>query len=63
MEADDASNSEATLTKINLFLEEAFRSSCEGIMIKSLDIDAGYSPAKRTDTWLKVLYDPGLLVF
>ena len=63
MEADDASTNEATLTKINLFLEEAFRSSCEGIMIKSLDIDAGYSPSKRTDTWLKVLYDAGVLIF
>lgn len=57
VEADDASTNEATLTKINLFLEEAFRSSCEGIMIKSLDIDAGYSPSKRTDTWLKVKRD------
>ena len=23
-------------------------------MIKALDVDAGYSPSKRADTWLKV---------
>ena len=38
------------------FLEDALRSSCEGIMVKSLDIDAGYFPSKRTDGWLKVWF-------
>lgn len=23
-------------------------------MVKALDVDAGYSPSKRADTWLKV---------
>lgn len=46
---------EATLTRINSFLEDALQFSCEGIMVKSLDIDAGYLPSKRGDTWLKVL--------
>ncbi|KAF8113632.1 hypothetical protein N665_0047s0038 [Sinapis alba] len=46
-----------TLCKINAFLEEAFQSSCEGIMVKSLDIDAGYCPTKRSDSWLKVKRD------
>lgn len=55
MEADEAClGAEATLTKINSFLEGAFNSSCEGIMVKSLDVDAGYVASKRTDTWLKV---------
>lgn len=55
VEADDAClTSEATLSKINSFLENAFLSACEGIMVKSLDVDAGYSPSKRSDTWLKV---------
>lgn len=55
VEADDAcSTSEATLSKISTFLENAFVSSGEGIMIKALDVDAGYSPSKRADTWLKV---------
>lgn len=58
VEADDAClTSEATLTKINSFLENAFLSSCEGIMVKSLDVDAGYCPSKRMDTWLKVKRD------
>ncbi|KAK3426330.1 hypothetical protein EUGRSUZ_F02800 [Eucalyptus grandis] len=48
---------EDTLTRMNLFLEDALRSSCEGIMVKSLDIDAGYSPSKRAETWLKVKRD------
>lgn len=52
-EADLAN--EATLTRINSFLEEALQSSCEGIMVKSLDHDAEYSPSKRSDSWLKVL--------
>ncbi|EOA33487.1 hypothetical protein CARUB_v10019664mg [Capsella rubella] len=46
-----------TLNKINAFLEEAFHSSCEGIMVKSLDVDGGYCPTKRSDSWLKVKRD------
>ncbi|PNY17828.1 ATP-dependent DNA ligase, partial [Trifolium pratense] len=58
IEADDAYlTCEATLTRINTFLEDALRSSCEGIMVKSLDIDSGYSPSKRSDKWLKVKRD------
>ncbi|XP_048327541.2 DNA ligase 6 [Ziziphus jujuba] len=58
VEADEAClTNEATLVKISSFLENAFLSSCEGIMVKSLDVDAGYSPSKRTDTWLKVKRD------
>lgn len=55
MEADEARlGSEAPLAKINSFFEDAFNSSCEGIMVKSLDVDAEYAASKRTDTWLKV---------
>ncbi|KAK1556406.1 hypothetical protein Q3G72_004547 [Acer saccharum] len=58
VEDDDACMaSEVTLTKMNNFLEDALNSSCEGIMVKSLDVDAGYCPSKRTDTWLKVKRD------
>ncbi|KAG9449033.1 hypothetical protein H6P81_008998 [Aristolochia fimbriata] len=48
---------EGTVTKVTTFLENAFNSSCEGIMVKSLDIDAGYAASKRTETWLKVKRD------
>ncbi|CAK8542670.1 unnamed protein product [Lathyrus sativus] len=58
IEADDAClTCEATLTRINAFLEDALSSSCEGVMVKTLDIDAGYSPSKRSDKWLKVKRD------
>ena len=54
VEANDAClTSEATLTTINSFLEDALQFSREGIMVKSLDTDAGYLPSKRGDTWLK----------
>ncbi|KAG2253474.1 hypothetical protein Bca52824_083610 [Brassica carinata] len=56
--AEEASlNNQDTLCRINAFLEEAFQSSCEGIMVKSLDVDAGYCPTKRSDSWLKVKRD------
>ncbi|KAM0032417.1 putative DNA ligase (ATP) [Helianthus debilis subsp. tardiflorus] len=58
VEADNAYvENEATVTKMNLFFEEAFHSSCEGIMVKSLDVEAGYLPSKRSDSWLKVKRD------
>ncbi|KAL0801119.1 hypothetical protein Bca101_056295 [Brassica carinata] len=50
-------NNQDTLCRINAFLEEAFQSSCERIMVKSLDVDAGYCPTKRSDSWLKVKRD------
>lgn len=58
VESDDAcADNEATLARMNSFLDDALHSSCEGIMVKSLDIDAGYTPSKRTDAWLKVKRD------
>uniref|UniRef100_A0A2P2IVV1 ATP-dependent DNA ligase family profile domain-containing protein n=2 Tax=Rhizophora mucronata TaxID=61149 RepID=A0A2P2IVV1_RHIMU len=58
IEADESCLTNAVaITKLNSFLQEAFRSSCEGIMVKPLDVDAGYSPDKRSDTWLKVKRD------
>lgn len=58
VETDDACfTKEVTVTRINSFLEDALHSSCEGIMAKALDTDAGYSPSKRCDSWLKVKRD------
>lgn len=58
VEADETcGTSEATMTKMNCFLDDAFQSSCEGIMVKSLDVEAGYTPSKRSDAWLKVKRD------
>ncbi|XP_071712903.1 DNA ligase 6 isoform X2 [Rutidosis leptorrhynchoides] len=58
VEMDDAYvTNEATVTKMNQFFDDAFHSSCEGIMVKSLDVEAGYLPSKRSSSWLKVKRD------
>ncbi|KAF3779845.1 DNA ligase 1 [Nymphaea thermarum] len=58
VEVDEACiGSEETSAKINSFLKNAIHNSCEGIIVKSLDVDAEYVPSKRTDTWLKVKKD------
>ncbi|KAL9231305.1 hypothetical protein vseg_006547 [Gypsophila vaccaria] len=58
VEAEDARpDCEATVARINSFLEDSFQSSCEGIMVKSLDVDAAYLASKRSDSWAKVKRD------
>ncbi|KAK4393580.1 DNA ligase 6, partial [Sesamum angolense] len=58
VESEDADvKNEATLNRMTSFLNDAIHSSCEGIMVKSLDVDAGYTPSKRSDAWLKVKRD------
>ncbi|XP_055805079.1 DNA ligase 6-like isoform X1 [Solanum dulcamara] len=54
---DACADDEATLVRMKSFLNDALLSSCEGIMVKSLDVDAGYTPSKRSDAWLKVKRD------
>lgn len=53
-EAESDAESEATSTLLQTFLQEAFSASCEGMMVKALDKDAGYAASKRSDSWLKV---------
>ncbi|KAM0892423.1 hypothetical protein ACQ4PT_025741 [Festuca glaucescens] len=58
VEEDEASiDNSSTLHRMSSFFEKACQSSCEGIMLKTLDIDAGYSTSKRCDSWLKVKRD------
>ncbi|XP_073007258.1 DNA ligase 6 isoform X2 [Typha latifolia] len=58
VEADEAfPDNQNTLNKMNSFFEKACNSSCEGIMVKSLDVDAGYSASRRSEAWLKVKRD------
>uniref|UniRef100_A0A0D9V485 DNA ligase (ATP) n=1 Tax=Leersia perrieri TaxID=77586 RepID=A0A0D9V485_9ORYZ len=58
VEADEASvDNSTTLDRMNAFFKMACQSSCEGIMLKTLDVDAGYSASKRCDSW----YSPFLM--
>ncbi|XP_047468514.1 DNA ligase 1-like [Penaeus chinensis] len=49
----DSTNTE----DIEEFMEESLKEKCEGLMIKSLDVNAIYDIGKRSHKWLKLKKD------